>query len=122
MHDLDFETGAKNQESSIWPEDSGLRLNHYFVCAAKHKYSRGRVVPTTVGMLALRSKIPKALQTDQTPKRTSGEPVSGNREHLEPQQVAVGGSGGCGSIAMGQNPSARRPGPKGLRRPLSSWT
>ena len=43
----------------------------------------------------------RALQTDQTPKCKLGEPVVGIRRHLEPQQVAVGISGGCESIAIG---------------------
>ena len=43
----------------------------------------------------------KALQPDQTPKCKPGEPVSNIRRHLEPQQVAVGVSGGCESIAIG---------------------
>ena len=45
----------------------------------------------------------KALQIGQTPKSkpNPGEPVSGIREHLEPQQAAVGVSGGCESIAIG---------------------
>ena len=42
----------------------------------------------------------KALQTKQTPKRKPGEPVSGIRKRLEPQQVAVEDSGGCESIAI----------------------